>query len=40
MYVDMTSAIGNAIPITTNILPYKAENNVAKASPLKQIRKT
>lgn len=34
MYVDMTSAMGNAMPITTSSLPYSAENVVAKASPL------
>ena len=34
MYVEMTSAIGNAIPITTSNLPYNAESVVAKASPL------
>lgn len=32
----MTSAIGNAMPITTNNLPYNAEKSVAKASPLQQ----
>lgn len=31
MCVDITSAIGNAIPITTSNLPYNADNVVAKA---------
>ena len=39
MYVDMTSAIGNAIPITTKSLPYKADKVDAKASLKKQKKK-
>lgn len=34
MYVDMTSAMGNAMPITTSNFPYSAEKVVARASPL------
>lgn len=31
MCVDMTSAMGKAIPITTNSLPYNADKVVASA---------
>lgn len=32
MYVEITSAIGNAVPMTTNNFPYKADKVVANAS--------